>query len=433
MTDDGKKVPQGRLKRLRQLAGMGAKVGGKLLRAQLSGDKDAIDVLAQQAAERMVATLGEMKGLALKAGQSMAMAADSLPPQAQAMLTQLFAQAPTLPFADIQAVMETRLGSPVSEVFRSIEPTPLAAASLAQVHAAELKTGERVVIKVQYPQVAEALTDDLRNVSSLASLSQLGGALFDTSAYVDEMTREIGNELDYTREAQSMEAYREATRLIPGVVVPRNFSDFTRPGLLVLERLDGPTLQAYCQDVTRHPEAERTALAHLLLRAICIPLAQHRLVHGDAHPGNFLVLPGGRLGVLDYGCIRRLSERYVAGHVSMLGAMLRGDNAAVLRESRNSGFTVDLPDAQGEVLIPELARLSAGFLTQPYDWKRDNRAERIMLLKRHSPLQLARVRPPAEAMLVGRAFEGITYNLRHLQVTQDFTPLARELIQMTRA
>lgn len=434
MADDSKKVPQGRFHRLRKLAGMGAQVGGKLLRAQLSGDKGAVELLAQQAAERMVNTLGEMKGLALKAGQSMAMAADSLPPDAQAMMTKLFAQAPTLPFADIQATIETQLGTPITEVFASIDPEPLAAASLAQVHKAQLLSGESVVVKVQYPAVAQALTDDLRNVTSLGNLSQLGGALFDSTAYVEEITREIGNELDYAREATSMEAYREATRHIPGVVVPRNFGEYTRPGLLVLERLEGPTLQAYCAgDVTRHPEAERLALANLLMRAICLPLAGHRLVHGDAHPGNFLVLPNGQLGVLDYGCIRRLSEAYVAGHLTMLEAMLTGDMQGMMRGTRDSGFTIDLSDEQAAPILAELGRLTVGFLIAPYDWTQDNKMERVAMFKRHSPLQMARIRPPAEALLVGRAFDGLSYNLRKLQIVHDFTPLARELLQITRA
>src|SRR4051812_4824281 len=187
--DDDRRIPRGRLGRLGKMAGMATKVGAGLAAdrvKQLFGGTPSSKA-AEAAALSVLQTLGTLKGAALKAGQTLSLFANQLPPEARLVLGKLFSQAPTLPYEDIARVIEEELGAPPEALFAEFSKEPLAAASLGQVHAATLKSGERVAVKVQYPGVGDALEDDLRNVGAVLKAV---GMVFDNSAYLEEIRRE---------------------------------------------------------------------------------------------------------------------------------------------------------------------------------------------------------------------------------------------------
>src|SRR5213082_150661 len=201
MSDDDH-VPSGRLRRLSRLAYLTARTTGDLLAAQarrkLSGDDLPHDDF-RKAGERILATLGELKGAALKLGQALAMDPDALPEEARSVVARLLSQAPQrMELAQVAEVVRAELGSYPDELFAHFEREPLAAASLGQVHAARLHDGREVVVKVQYPGVEKALENDLKNAGVLVrGFAMTGSKTLDGRAYYEELRTSLMRELDY--------------------------------------------------------------------------------------------------------------------------------------------------------------------------------------------------------------------------------------------
>jgi predicted unusual protein kinase regulating ubiquinone biosynthesis (AarF/ABC1/UbiB family) len=427
MADDS--IPRGRLKRLGKIAGMATQVGAGLAAdrvKKLLGRENSDS--ASQAATRVLQTLGQLKGAAMKAGQAMTLFSSQLPPEARAIVGKLFSQAPTLEWPEIAGVLERELGAPPTQVFAEISETPFAAASLGQVHRARLKTGEAVAVKVQYPGIAEALSDDLRNLETLLKTVGFGGALLNAREYADEIRREIAGELDYRRELELLERYRAYLARWPDLVAPRAFPELSTGRVIVLELLEGPTLDELSQRVDALSEPERFRRAEQLIRAVLGPWILHRTIHADTHPGNYLALPDGRLGVLDFGSVKFASEGFWRCSVEGLDALLNDTRIDWIDVHQRGGFEIGGDQTKAEFLIREIARIVTVPLQGPYDHADDRIVEELSRLKLKYPLDLLRIRPPAEAILVARALAGLLQNLRALKVRGDFRPLFRELI-----
>src|SRR3954471_20571344 len=287
MADD-EHVPSGRLRRLSRLAYLTARTTGDLLAAQarrkLTGEDVPHDDL-RKAGERILATLGELKGAALKLGQALAMDPDALPEEARAVVAKLLSQAPErMELAQVAEVVRAELGAAPDALFAEFDPEPLAAASLGQVHAARLEDGREVVVKVQYPGVEKALENDLANAAILVRGIALTGKTLDGRDYYDELRASLLRELDYQEEAAQADAYREAAARHPELVVPAVIRERSGQRVLCLERLHGRGLLEVIES-DAGPE-ERFRVARLMILAIWGPFYAARLIHGDPHPGN---------------------------------------------------------------------------------------------------------------------------------------------------
>ncbi len=383
---------------------------------------------ASQAATRVLQTLGQLKGAAMKAGQAMTLFSSQLPPEARAIVGKLFSQAPTLPWEKISPVLEAELGAPPSEVFAEISETPFAAASLGQVHRGRLKSGEAVAVKVQYPGVGDALNDDLRNLETLLKTVGFGGALLNAQEYAEEIRREVAGELDYRRERELLERYRGYLARWPDLVAPRAFPELSTGRVLVLELLEGPTLNELSQRADELSDEERFRRGEQLVRAVLGPWLLHRAIHADTHPGNYLAMPDGRLGVLDFGSVKFASEAFWRCTLEGTDALLNGTEIDWVDVHLRGGFDVGGDRAKAEFLIREIGRITTVPLQRPYDYADDQIVEQLSQLKLKYPLDLIRIRPPAEALLVARALAGLLQNLRALKVRGDFRPLFRGLV-----
>src|SRR5207245_379104 len=199
-------------------------------------------------------------------------------------------------------------GGPRDDLRKAGEREPVAAAALGQVHAARLQDGREVVVKVQYPGVEKALQNDLANAAVLVRGFALAGDALDGRPYYDELRAALLRELDYGQEAAQADAYRQAAARYPELVVPEVVYERSARRVLCLQRIHGqPLLELMESDAS---SAERFRVARLLIFAIWGPFYAARLVHSDPHPGNFFVLPRGKLGVLDFGSTKMLSERF---------------------------------------------------------------------------------------------------------------------------
>ena len=293
-------------------------------------------------------------------------------------------QVPAETFDDVRWTVETDLGRPLSEVFESFATEPIAAASIAQVHAARLRTGEDVVVKVQRPDVARLVHVDLRAMAWLAP--HLVGripvaALANPPALVELFADTIVEELDFRVEAANMLDVATMLRDLgqTGYVVPRPHPELVTRRVLVMQRLDGFKFD----DVAGMREAGvdtegvvRTAMVALMEGAMI-----SGIFHGDLHGGNLLVLPDGRTGLLDYGIVGRLSDERRVAFLRLMVAATTNDltgQMAALRDLgalpadtdlraviRDLGFDqapVDPTTLSGDQLVKEVQRVVKGLL-----------------------------------------------------------------------
>jgi predicted unusual protein kinase regulating ubiquinone biosynthesis (AarF/ABC1/UbiB family) len=447
---DDDHVQSGRLRRLSRLAYLTARTTGDLLAAQarrkLAGDNLPHDDL-RKAGERILATLGELKGAALKLGQALAMDPDALPEEARSVVAKLLSQAPQrMQFAQVAEVVRAELGAHPEDLFAEFGREPLAAASLGQVHAARLDDGTEVVVKVQYPGVDKALESDLANAALLVRGFALTGASLDGRPYYDEMRASLLRELDYEQEAAQVEAYRRAAERFPELVVPRVIPERSRRRVLCLTRLHGQGLLDFIESAPS-PE-ERFRVGRLLLLAIWGPFYATRLIHADPHPGNFFVMPDGKLGVLDFGTTKLLSERFAAVYRVFFEENAAGrrhpDVGPMLKKAgfRFLGRSATAWPARGrspkgaalddEEHAFEFCQRLADIVQRPigqeiFDFGDESLAADIRRTFRSEPRLALSIKPPTEALLFYRSVAGLALDLRLLKARGPFRAVLEEI------
>lgn len=280
---------------------------------------------AKKTAQAMLKTLGEMKGLPLKLGQ-MASYIDGLAPPGyeekfREVLKKLQAKAPPLSREAAEKVITRELGPP-EEIFAAWEPDPFAAASIGQVHRAVMKTGDRVAVKVQYPDIDKAIVNDLKSVSMLESMIAPVGRRYHTKETLDEIRSVFLAELDYGLEADNAELFRRIHDGDDEIVIPRVWSAFSTKRVLTLERIDGEDYATFCE---RAAEEDRSAASATIWRFMFRALFKHGVLYADPHPGNYRFLGGGRVAFLDYGCVKRMPPHLLAGTKRYLIAAMDHD------------------------------------------------------------------------------------------------------------
>lgn len=278
-------------------------------------------------AEQLRLALGELGVVFIKLGQFLSTRPDVLPPEYIAELSKLQDAAPLVPIETINAVVQRELGAPPAALFASFDPQPIASASIGQVHAAALRSGERVVVKVQRPEVLAQVTQDLEILAGLAewakSHTQLGRD-YNLPALVREFAYTLRNELDYVYEAHNAERIARDFAGDPALRVPKVHWDFTTPRVLTLERMDGIKIS----DVAAMDAAgiDRRAVARNAVSILMREVFEFGFFQADPHPGNFFVQPDGAIAMLDYGMVGHVDER-------MLRTLFQLGNAFVTRDA----------------------------------------------------------------------------------------------------
>lgn len=299
--------------------------------------------LRSAAAEQMFAVLGELKGGAMKFGQALSMFEAFLPEEIAAPyrqhLSKLQDSAPPLPSSRVQAVLRSELGPRWRERFESIDLRPAAAASIGQVHRGVLVGGQPVAIKVQYPGADRALRSDLRQIERLAGVvAPLAGGV-DVVTITRELAERISEEVDYTLEAQHQAQAAAAFEGDAEFVVPRVHEATAR--VLISDWLDGRKLTS----VVDSPAEVRNRVGLSYVRFLFAGPARAGLLHADPHPGNYLVLPDGRLGVVDFGLVARLPHGLPPAMGHLIRLAITNDAAAMTAGLAAEGFIAKNVDA----------------------------------------------------------------------------------------
>lgn len=340
MNKPKEKPPTSRFGRLARLAGLSTKgiplalegarrAFGKKKERSEEEELEAKHKLAEdtkKAAEAMLKTLGDMKGLPLKIGQMISYIDGIAPPgyeeKFQETLKKLQDKAPPLsPEAAVKVVTE-ELGAPPDEVFAEWESEPFAAASIGQVHRAKTKGGDHVAVKVQYPGIDKAIKNDLKSVGLFGSMMGPLGGRMHAKQTIEELTEVFLAELDYTREAEMADVFRRIHQGDDDIVIPRVVQSLSTKRVLTAELVGGI---GYAELIETASQEQRDRVGLTIWRFMFRSLLKHGYLYADPHPGNYRFLPDGRVAFLDFGCVKKISDELIAGIKRYMTAALDED------------------------------------------------------------------------------------------------------------
>lgn len=325
VVDDGlvSEIKRGSVARNAKLAGMAGGMAGRAALGfgkRLTGkSKDEVSAdLMDKAAQQLFAVLGELKGGAMKVGQALSVLEAAIPEQYgkpyREALTKLQREAPPLPAAKVHRVLDAQLGTKWRDRFTSFDDTPVASASIGQVHKAVWSDGREVAVKIQYPGADEALRADLKTIQRLVGVFKQLAPGVDIQGIVDELIERTDMELDYRLEAQNQRAFAKAYRDDPHFCVPAIVA--SAPKVVIAEWMDGIPMSVIIREGT--PE-QRDLMGTRLSELTFDAPKRLQMMHGDAHPGNFMLLADGRMGVIDFGAVAPLPD----GFPTSLGECIR--------------------------------------------------------------------------------------------------------------
>ncbi len=306
-------VPLGRMRRFGLLGTLQAKIAAAYLfywvRGWFTSAAERERLLAEthwKSAARVLDSMSYLRGAAMKVGQTLANFPDVAPRAFVETLDQLHYDAPPMHWSLLAEMVRNELGDDPQQLFARFEQRAFAAASLGQVHRAELRSGEEVVLKIQYPGIARTIREDMRNLLLFLLPSRLSKDWESVKAQADDLRRRLELETDYEAEAATLTAVRSLFREDDGIVVPRVHSQFSTPRILTMDRIKGVHLDEF---VARGPTQEqRNEVAKRLIRAWYRMMYSGRLLYLDFHPGNIMVLDDGRVGLLDFGMMLPLND-----------------------------------------------------------------------------------------------------------------------------
>lgn len=272
-------------------------------------------------AEDVTRAMGEMKGAVMKVGQVLSLMSGVLPDEMASQLASLQSNAPPMSYDLVKQVFQEEFREHPEQMFRKFEKEPFAAASIGQVHRAELGDGTPVAVKVQYPGVREAIDHDLANVGMMIKLGGLMARGLDAGAIVKDLEAGIRGELDYRLEATSQQKFFDAFDGHAFVKVPKVYHELSTGRVLVQEYLRGKPFAAAME----LPQEGRDRIGEMIYRFCFGSLYRHGLFNGDPHPGNYLLLDNGSIGFVDYGCVAEFQQETLDGFMRLIRALNVGD------------------------------------------------------------------------------------------------------------
>ena len=329
----GRAVPSGRLTRLFGLGSLATGIAGNMLadgaRNLAQGKRPRLsDMLLSPAnAHRVADKLAHMRGAAMKVGQLLSMdAGDLLPPEIGAILARLRADAAAMPMSQVVAVLEANWGAGWRHQFQQFSFTPVAAASIGQVHFGVLADGRRVAVKIQYPGVRESIDSDINNVATLIRLSGLVPKTVDFDPLLLQAKAQLREEADYRHEAAALQRYRTLVAGSPDYALPEVHDALTTDCVLTMTRMDGVPVDT----LTSAPQAERDRVATLLIGLFFREMFAFRFIQTDPNFANYRYdRANGQLILLDFGATRLYAAEMIEHYRQIVSGAIDCDAAVI--------------------------------------------------------------------------------------------------------
>lgn len=356
------------------------------------------DIARLTAAERMRLALEELGPTFVKLGQILSTRPDVIPHAFVREFEKLQDNVPSFSFEEVLAQIAGELGGPAEQFFAEIDPVPLAAASIAQVHRARLISGESVVIKVRRPGIVSVVESDIGALMALAGLAERhvsGSEIYDPVAVVREFARTIRREMDFSREAHTIEKFRDNFSKTPWMYFPRVYWAQTSHAILTMEYVAGVKVSDGEKLIVQGLDAKLVACrgADSFLEMVL----NHGFFHGDLHPGNVLILPDNVICLLDYGIVGRLDEGLKTFLTDILAAIVNRDMDEVVSLLLFAGDISDSLD------IRALKRDLLNFIDGYYEIPLKEIEVGRMLMEFIEIITLYSIRIPPDLMLLAKS------------------------------
>jgi len=438
---DDSKIPKGRVRRSAKLGSVvgtqSARYAGtkaaNVGRSEEAG-KEALEQRHLETAMKMVGALGQMKGAAMKLGQLASFIDTEFIPEEyrevyQEQLAKLRTEAPSMPWEKVEKVLDEEYdGEPLSELFAEIEHEAFAAASIGQVHRAELLDGRRVAVKIQYPGIAEAMDADLRNAGTIVRLAKALAPGLDAKEIAAEIRERFMEELDYEYEAQNQRSFARAYRDHPFIYVPEVVTRLSRRRVLVTEFVEGIGFEA----IKELPHEERSRFGEIVFRGSLGSMFNLQHFNGDPHPGNYLLMADGRVAFLDFGMTKKIDREQVVLEQRAFDAASRDDPEAFRQALHDLGFIKKPSKLDAERLMEHMGAVGGWYIEDReieitprrvmkiIESTNDPRSEYYDLMRRESI--------PADELMGRRMEIGVVAVLGQLRAKRNWHRIFREWV-----
>ncbi|MGR5510429.1 ABC1 kinase family protein [Vibrio diabolicus] len=414
MSAKERSLPTHRISRFSKFASLATRVAGNVIaegtKQIAKGNKPKAKdlLLTPQNIARLTDQLAHLRGAAMKLGQMLSMdAGDVLEPELADILSRLRSDADPMPAKQLNAVMESSLGTNWKAEFLSFNFKPIASASIGQVHQAYSDAGDNLAVKVQYPGIRKSIDSDVNNVGTLLKVVGLIPESVDYKGLLEEAKKQLHDEADYAREAQFAIRYHDALKGHPHFVVPKIHTESCSDSVLAMEFIDGVPIE----HIEHYDQSTRDFVMHSLLELLFRELFEFKMVQTDPNFANYLYIESTRqIGLLDFGATREYSERFSAGYRQAFASVMNNDEQGLNDALEQIGFFSQtiLPDQRQAIL--DLVKMACDpmLVDEPYDFKASGLAQKL----REAGTILSMEQeywhtPPADALFLHRKIGGM--------------------------
>ena len=357
------KIPESKLQRTVVTGKTAASVGGKVLKYLskkpfLSDEKRQIAKknLEANSAKTIFKGLVLLKGTALKIAQALSLESGLIPDEIRAELEKSYNQVPPMNRVLVRKVLLNAFEKLPEDIFSTFDMNAFAAASLGQVHKAVGQNGEKYAVKVQYPGISETIKSDIQMVKGfirpLPDYKQILPSLL-------EIEKRLKEEVDYTIEAENIQLF---SKLLTDneVIIPKVFMEFSTKTVLTTEFVAGPTIDIWLKN--EPDQGARDRLANTLYQTFIDGFYEHRCIHADPNPGNYIVTDENKLCLVDFGCVKKFSKQFISDHQGMIQTIIhkKKENYLPVLERLNV-ISPDLNETDRSVLKPLIGEMMAWY------------------------------------------------------------------------
>ncbi|ENM6363418.1 AarF/ABC1/UbiB kinase family protein [Vibrio alginolyticus] len=414
MSAKERSLPTHRISRFSKFASLATRVAGNVItegtKQIAKGNKPKAKdlLLTPQNIARLTDQLAHLRGAAMKLGQMLSMdAGDVLEPELADILSRLRSNADPMPAKQLNAVMESSLGTNWKAEFLSFNFKPIASASIGQVHQAYSDAGDNLAVKVQYPGIRKSIDSDVDNVGTLLKVVGLTPESVDYKGLLEEAKKQLHDEADYAREAQFAIRYHDALKEHPHFVVPKIHTESCSDSVLAMEFIDGSPIE----QIEHYDQSTRDFVMHSLLELLFRELFEFKMVQTDPNFANYLYIENTRqIGLLDFGATREYSERFSTGYRQAFASVVNNDEQGLNNALEQIGFFSQtiLPDQRQAILDLVKMACEPMLVDEPYDFKASGLAQKL----REAGTILSMEQeywhtPPADALFLHRKIGGM--------------------------